>query len=277
MNEQQRRYREDEGRGNDERADRYPYGGDRSAGAREPRHEGAAGARASEEWTPQRWDAGERDERWRGAQGGWRPPSTFAQSGAEWRTPRDESGRFEDTSRRAGFGDSRPRWGSSEGDGGERGRWAGRPRSDDNWGERGFDSGGGSWAGGRPSLTEAASYAGRGPKDYRRSDERIREEVSDRLTDDPRVDASEISVQVQDGLVTLTGTVTDRDQKRRAEDVAEAVGGVKDVNNSLRVERIKIGQEGGTSNVLGIEEAERGRSAGDAATNGQKSGRQSAR
>ena len=39
-------------------------------------------------------------------------------------------------------------------------------------------------------------HRGRGPKGYTRSDERIREDVNDRLSDDPFVDASEIEVMV---------------------------------------------------------------------------------
>jgi hypothetical protein len=42
---------------------------------------------------------------------------------------------------------------------------------------------------------------------------------------------------VRQGEVTLCGSVMSRDQKRRAEDVAERVGGVKDVTNQLRVTR----------------------------------------
>jgi hypothetical protein len=80
-----------------------------------------------------------------------------------------------------------------------------------------------------------APYAGRGPKDYRRSDDRVLEEICDRMTDDPLLDASEIVVQVNSGVVTLSGTVSSRDQKRRAEDVAERVSGVKDVTNQLRL------------------------------------------
>ena len=82
-----------------------------------------------------------------------------------------------------------------------------------------------------------ASYAGRGPKDYQRSDERVREEICDCMTDDPMLDASEISVAVNRGEVILSGTVTSRDQKRRAEDVADRISGVKDVTNQLRVSR----------------------------------------
>lgn len=78
-------------------------------------------------------------------------------------------------------------------------------------------------------------YAGRGPKGYQRSDERIREEVSERLTDDDRIDASGIDVAVTGGEVTLTGTVESRRMKRYAEDLAESVRGVRDVHNQLRV------------------------------------------
>lgn len=78
-------------------------------------------------------------------------------------------------------------------------------------------------------------HRGRGPSDYTRSDERIREDVNDRLTDDPSVDASSISVTVSGCEVTLDGTVKDRWAKRRAEDVAERVSGVKHVQNNLRV------------------------------------------
>jgi osmotically-inducible protein OsmY len=79
-------------------------------------------------------------------------------------------------------------------------------------------------------------FAGRGPKGYQRSDDRLREEVSDRLMADDQLDASDIEVQVQGGEVTLTGTVADRQAKRRAEDCAEQVMGVRDVMNQIRVQ-----------------------------------------
>jgi hypothetical protein len=81
------------------------------------------------------------------------------------------------------------------------------------------------------------SFAGRGPKGYRRPDDRIREDVCDRMTDDPMLDASEVSVEVRGGEVMLTGWVTSRDQNRRAEDIVHIVSGVKDVTNQLRVMR----------------------------------------
>jgi len=80
-------------------------------------------------------------------------------------------------------------------------------------------------------------FIGRGPKGYKRSDDRIREEICDRMTDDAVLDASEIEVEVTEGEVTLSGLVTSRDQKRRAEDIAERIGGVRDVTNHLRVTR----------------------------------------
>jgi len=78
-------------------------------------------------------------------------------------------------------------------------------------------------------------YVGIGPKGYRRTDERIHEEISDRLTMHPDVDASDIEVRVKDGVVTLVGTTEDRHQKRIAEFIAEDVVGVDDVNNELKV------------------------------------------
>jgi osmotically-inducible protein OsmY len=78
-------------------------------------------------------------------------------------------------------------------------------------------------------------HRGRGPKGYVRSDERICDDVNDRLTDDWRLDASDISVTVESGEVTLDGTVRDRASKRRAEDLAEDISGVRHVQNNLRV------------------------------------------
>ena len=87
-------------------------------------------------------------------------------------------------------------------------------------------------AGRRRDMDE---HRGRGPKGYTRSDERIREDVNDRLTDDGWLDASDIEVEVSSSEVTLTGQVGSREEKRRAEDIADAISGVKHVQNNLRV------------------------------------------
>jgi osmotically-inducible protein OsmY len=82
-----------------------------------------------------------------------------------------------------------------------------------------------------------AVHRGKGPKGYRRSDERIREDAYDRLTDDDYVDATDIQVQMEGDDVVLTGSVHSREEKRRAEDLVERVSGVRNVQNRLRVEQ----------------------------------------
>nr|WP_295108197.1 BON domain-containing protein [uncultured Caulobacter sp.] len=97
-----------------------------------------------------------------------------------------------------------------------------------------------SWMGDQDALhrrQEDGAHRGRGPKGYRRSDERIREDVSDRLTDDSWLNASDIEVAVLDGDVTLTGSVRSREDKKRAEALAESVTGVDNVQNNLRIDR----------------------------------------
>ena len=98
----------------------------------------------------------------------------------------------------------------------------------------GIDRGG--MAGTDPHLREnRPSFAGRGPKGYRRSDARIAEDVNERLTWHPDIDASDIEVRVASGEVTLSGIVEDRRAKRLAEDIVEDVVGVSDVHNELKV------------------------------------------
>jgi osmotically-inducible protein OsmY len=82
-------------------------------------------------------------------------------------------------------------------------------------------------------------YSGRGPKGYQRSDERIREDVSEALSRHGHVDASEITVDVRGGEVTLTGTVDSREAKREAERAIENEPGVREVQNQLRVQERK--------------------------------------
>lgn len=87
----------------------------------------------------------------------------------------------------------------------------------------------------RGSGQQRTSHAGRGPQGYSRSPDRITEDVNEHLMDDHDVDATNVRVSVDDGEVTLEGTVRSRSEKRRAEDVAERVRGVRDVHNRLRV------------------------------------------
>jgi osmotically-inducible protein OsmY len=148
----------------------------------------------------------------------------------------------------AGYGGSYGRgtdWsGSSYGEGwagGRREAGYGRDREQDRgWFDRAADEVS-SWFGDeeaerRRRRDQERGHYGKGPRGYARSDERIREDVNDRLTDDWQVDASEIEVNVSNGEVTLSGTVNTRDEKRRAEDLAENVSGVRHVQNNLRVQ-----------------------------------------
>lgn len=82
-----------------------------------------------------------------------------------------------------------------------------------------------------------AQHRGRGPSGYKRTDERISDEVNERLTEDPWLDASGISIAVSGGEVTLNGTVPEREAKHRAERLVEDLSGVTHVQNNLRVRR----------------------------------------
>lgn len=93
----------------------------------------------------------------------------------------------------------------------------------------------GSYEGGRGSM--GRGFAGLGPRSYRRSDERIREEVCEALTRHPGIDASDIDLRVENGEVTLTGEVEDRRARRLAEEIAEQCAGVSDVHNELGARR----------------------------------------
>jgi hypothetical protein len=78
-------------------------------------------------------------------------------------------------------------------------------------------------------------FRGAGPRNYRRSDERIHEDVCLRLTQHGQIDASDITVEVNEGEVTLEGTVADRRIKRMVEANTEMIPGVVDVHNRLRL------------------------------------------
>lgn len=91
---------------------------------------------------------------------------------------------------------------------------------------------------GRPSRLVRGPYRGVGPKGYQRSDQRILEDINDRLTEEPYLDASDIEVRIETGIVTLAGSVVDRRQGYRAEAAAKAVPGVKEVRNQLAVQRV---------------------------------------
>jgi hypothetical protein len=96
------------------------------------------------------------------------------------------------------------------------------------------------YPGGALETLLEASHRGKGPKNYRRSDELLREILCERLTEDPFIDAVDVSVDVENGEVTLTGTVTSRLQKMRTEDLVADSVGVTEIHNMLAVRSDEI-------------------------------------
>jgi hypothetical protein len=178
---------------------------------------------------------GDRDyggESWRGGQ---------YRQGEQWRDEGQSYGSDYDRSRGTfgrDYGSSSDYGVGNEGSRGEFG--SGGYGRDMDYGRRGaFGYGGYGGMGGAETGSSAygaqEQFRGRGPRGYRRSDERIREDICDVLTDDPYLDASNIEVTVKECEITLSGTVNSREDKRRAEDLVEGISGVRDVHNTIRV------------------------------------------
>jgi hypothetical protein len=121
-------------------------------------------------------------------------------------------------------------------------RWDERERWDE--GERRHE-GIGYWPE-MPVEALGGPYVGRGPKSYRRPDERICDDVCSMLTRHPDIDATNVDVNVEGGIVSLKGHVDTRMQKRLAEDLAWQASGVRDVQNSLKASTVEA-QRGGES------------------------------
>jgi osmotically-inducible protein OsmY len=117
---------------------------------------------------------------------------------------------------------------SSEGPSGARGHQDQHPPADRPW-----DA---SWN--APDRRKpGGSHTGPGPHLQRRSDDKIREEILELLTNNADLDASEVELHVEGGEVTLTGSVDSRDAKWLTEDLVNSVTGVREVNNRLKVAR----------------------------------------
>jgi osmotically-inducible protein OsmY len=88
-----------------------------------------------------------------------------------------------------------------------------------------------------PQRSSSRDFSGVGPKGYKRSDDRIEEEVCNVLLKDKNINASDIEVKVKDGIVTLSGTVENRSDKLEAEMAIEGVAGVEDINNEIKLKK----------------------------------------
>jgi osmotically-inducible protein OsmY len=179
---------------------------------------------------------------------GWSPREDRARGSDYLSRPQYSSGpdygRYNERGQYAGWGPDRPLWDRTRD---ELRSWIGDENAER---RRVMDS-----------RAQSGHY-GRGPRGYTRSEDRIREDVSDRLTDDWEVDASNIEVLVSSGEVTLNGTVDSRYAKRRAEHLADQVSGVRHVQNNLRVQlesTSQVGSAGSGETAEGTTASTRGR------------------
>lgn len=85
---------------------------------------------------------------------------------------------------------------------------------------------------------------GHDPRGYCRSDARITEDINDQLMIANDVDATDIDVKAKDGIVTLSGTVETRAEKRIAEAIADSTPGVLDVTSHLRIRGSNASEQG---------------------------------
>lgn len=115
--------------------------------------------------------------------------------------------------------------------------WGQRPGDEDAFGTPGELGGWGDFREPAPRRDARPSQRGRGPRDAFRPDDRIYDELNQRLADDPEIDAHEILVAVEDATVILTGEVPSRRMKYLAEEVASRVRGVREIHNHLTVDR----------------------------------------
>jgi hypothetical protein len=154
-----------------------------------------------------------------------------------------------------------PRLGSryDEFDRGQEERRRGRENDDsgaEHPGVSGKDRETGSWFNQKQYATQK-SFIGKGPKGYRRDDQRIYEDVCQALWASPAVDARQIEVSVSEGVVSLSGQIDSRQAKKKAERIIEHLPGVQDVLNQLKVEDayneiISRGPGSVTQNDLGL-------------------------
>lgn len=194
---------------------------------------GARGAQRTQHYDTDRWDRGQYalgaaaepedmrrygwGEGWSQDQGRDRAFGTRGFGDEDYRPPRIQSS----------FIEQRPRTG-----------YATSPTRDMDR-EMGHGAGRGGMQGAYPYYEQSPELPrrqGRGPRNYQRSDDRIREDICERLMR-AWMDADDVDVRVEKGEVTLSGTVNSRDEKRAIEDLAEDILGVKEVHNEIRVAR----------------------------------------
>lgn len=141
--------------------------------------------------------------------------------------------------RQGGYGQSYGQGSHGQGSYGQGSSYGQSGQADEGWGSQAGHGSGGYGTGNQSMGGQQGrqSHRGKGPRNYSRSDERITEDLNERLMQDDDIDATHINVSVSNGEVTLEGTVEQRWMKHRIEDLAERCSGVKDVENRIRVKR----------------------------------------
>lgn len=81
------------------------------------------------------------------------------------------------------------------------------------------------------------NYYGFGPKGYRRSDQKLKDEARLLLNQDPILDSSNINIEVFNNVIYLRGFVDSRKDKKRAELLIEDIFGIEDIQNQLKIMR----------------------------------------
>jgi hypothetical protein len=240
----------------------YPHYGESEHprwGAEERDREWERERRERDRWRASEPGPGSHDRPWRGGDD-WRQQEGWSGREADWRDRERSYGRGYEGGERTYGGSERDRQEVMEG--GDRG-WPGGVRGAEGGGGygRGFFGTAYSLYAGRPEHEQRGRFErlghtmgedprrrmGRGPKGYRRSDERVHEDVCERIARSG-VNADDVEVRVENGQVTLSGTVSSRDEKRYLEDLCEDVFGVDEVHNQIRVSR----GESSTSTQPGI-------------------------
>ncbi len=109
----------------------------------------------------------------------------------------------------------------------------GSSRGGSGYGSHGTDLG----MGARDQIADRGPHYGKGPKGYKRSDARIHDDVCEAIAHQGHIDASDVEVKVTDGIVTLSGTVLHRHDKKGLEHIVEHTRGVDEVHNEIRLKR----------------------------------------
>lgn len=97
-------------------------------------------------------------------------------------------------------------------------------------------------------------HAGKGPRGYTKRDQAILEEICEELTRDSHIDASQLSVQVVDGVVILSGEIESLEAKDRIMGIVSEVHGISQFVNEMRVSDAYSGPEAVTQKDLGVGE-----------------------